>query len=324
MPLNGLTGAGYTQDAEGRRIDGRRVLETYSPVREGYFNNATSGLFDQSFADREGFGDLWRTGYSAAVNEGFDSPGNRDATFSPELLDKLSQYQVARLGFGNDMRQMAVLDQAGNVVSGSTPKAYNAWGQDTLRNIALMGAGAGLNSAFGGVGEAVGGGEAFDLGGAFSAGEAGAGGLSGLSGPGLSNGLGVGMGDLGGLLGGPSLDLSGAFSSGGVEGGLSGQSGPGLSNGLGSGAGVGGGGGLLGELGSRASGAIDWLRNNPSLARGIFSLGGGLLGGLGGGAGSAPQETYGPPKQWKSPLQAGLLTPAEQSNFGPVSFKGRW
>lgn len=305
--LQGLTGAGYTADSGGQRIDGRRVLETYNPVfaaqgayttgvGEGamdyaaqgpQFNAAVGGAFDEDFANRQGFGDLWRSGYTPGGGFGED---RADAAYSPELLAQLSKYQVAKLGYGDDMRQFAVIDPStGQVVNATQPRAYrDAFRGEFLPAAAALIGGAAMNGAFAGLGEAglaegAGLADGWSSGVTFGAGDAGAAGLSGMSGPGLSNGLGLG---------------------GGLGGGAAG--------------------GLLGDIGSRASGAIDWLRNNPSLARGIFSLGGGLLGGVGGGGGSAPQETYGPPKQWKSPLQAGLLTPPEQSNFGPVSFKGRW
>lgn len=170
--LYGLSGAGIV----GNRIDGRNVLQTYSPVNAGTaartegigegaqdyaaqgpsFNGAVEGVFDQAFADRQGFGDLWRSGYVPGGGSGED---RTDATYSPELLDRLSQYQVARLGFGDDMRQFAVIDpRTGQVVHSTQPRAYNNAFQESLAAMAALAGGAALGSWMSGGTAAAGGG----------------------------------------------------------------------------------------------------------------------------------------------------------------------
>jgi hypothetical protein len=67
------------------------------------------------------------------------------------------------------------------------------------------------------------------------------------------------------------------------------------------------GGGLLGD-------ATTWMKNNPVLGRLIMSGATGLLSGAGGSSGSsgAAQAPSGPPVQWNSNLQQGLLSPVQQ------------
>jgi hypothetical protein len=338
--LNGLTGAGYTTDAEGRRIDGRRVLDTYNPVNNGQFLSQFDGLFNEDFANQQGFGDLWRTGYSGAINNGFDAPENRDATFSPELLNRLSQYQVARLGFGDDMRQYAVLGQDGNVVSASEPRARNNFLRDTLIGMAALTGGAALNGAFGGAaaageGAAAGAAEGAAGGGwssgvTFGAGDAGAAGLSGMSGPGLSNGLGFGGLEAaggGGILG--SADRAALFGDAGYGPGMSGAQtsaydaligatgSPGIANAASNVVGS--------DLGRATTGITSWLRDNPTLGRLLFSAGSGLLSSVGGGSGGGSPQPLGPARQWSSPLQQGIIQDPLKTNIAsPLSFKGRW
>jgi hypothetical protein len=353
--LNGLTGAGYTTDAEGRRIDGRRVLDTYSPVNNGQFLSQFDGLFNEDFANQQGFGDLWRTGYSGAINNGFDAPENRDATFSPELLNRLSQYQVARLGFGDDMRQYAVLGQDGNVVSASEPRARNNFLRDTLIGMAALTGGAALNGAFGGAaaaGEGAAAAGAAEGAGAAAAGSAGDIALSGLlpvetvastaSLPSLAQ-VGGGAGLLGAATN-PALIESavgtagyGASSAGagnalGIGAGGLGMTGaqtsaydaligatgsPGLAN---------AGSNLVGsDLGRATTGITSWLRDNPTLGRLLFSAGSGLLSGVGGSSGGGSQQPLGPARQWSSPLQQGIIQDPLKTNIAsPLSFKGRW
>jgi hypothetical protein len=179
--LYGLTGAGYTTDSGGRRIDGRRVLDTYSPVyaatpertegvgegaisyaaQDAQFNQGASGLFNQAFADAQGFGDLWRSGFKAGSSNGFDDPYATSDSYSSELLNKLGGYEVARLGFGDDLRQHAIIDKStGKVVSASTPKAYSGFKDfakmaiPMVLSIAVPGLGAAVGNALGATGAA--------------------------------------------------------------------------------------------------------------------------------------------------------------------------
>jgi hypothetical protein len=72
---------------------------------------------------------------------------------------------------------------------------------------------------------------------------------------------------------------------------------------------AGGSSGLLGTVKDAAA----WMKANPVLGRLIMSGATGLLSGAGGGGGSsAPQTPSGPPVQWNSNLQQGLLSPVQQ------------
>ncbi len=74
-----------------------------------------------------------------------------------------------------------------------------------------------------------------------------------------------------------------------------------------------GSGGLLGSLPSgvrdAASGAASWLKDNPTLGRLLL---GGATSLLSGGSSGESEAPAGPPVQWNSPLQQGLLTPVQQ------------
>jgi len=71
------------------------------------------------------------------------------------------------------------------------------------------------------------------------------------------------------------------------------------------------GGGLLGS-------AASWMKANPTLGRLLLSGASGLLSGSGGGSSGAPQTPAGPPVQWNSNLQQGLLSPVQQYAPPPV------
>ena len=76
------------------------------------------------------------------------------------------------------------------------------------------------------------------------------------------------------------------------------------------------GGGLLGQLGSTVSDAAKWMKDNPTLGRLIMAGGTSLLSSVGGSgsSGSSGQATYsGPAKKWSSPIQQGLLAPAQRA-----------
>lgn len=365
----GLTGSGILNGS----IDGRNVLQMYSPVSaaqaaytsgigEGAqehaaqgpgFNTAIEGVFDQSFADRQGFGDLWRTGYTPGGGSGEE---RTDSVYSPELLDRLSQYQVARLGFGDDMRQFAIMGQDGNVVGATQPRAYNDAFRQSLIAMAALAGGAALNGAFAGAGEgAIGAGveggalgatggsplaaaNASSLTGTAGLGEAAGAAAGGFGGGGILNpaliesavgtaGYGASSAGAGGGAG--MLAGAGALNPALIESAV-GTSGYGASSaGAGGGAGTLAGGGLLGSLGNlgeMGSGAMQWLRDNPTIGRLLFSAGSGLLSAAGNSGGSGgSQAPAGPPRQWSSPIQQGLMTPPELTNVAtPVSFGGRW
>jgi hypothetical protein len=71
------------------------------------------------------------------------------------------------------------------------------------------------------------------------------------------------------------------------------------------------GGGLLGS-------AASWMKDNPTLGRLLLSGASGLLSGSGGGSSGAPHTPAGPPVQWNSNLQQGLLSPVQQYAPPPV------
>lgn len=259
--LYGLSGSGYTTDAGGRRIDGRRVLDV---------QDAQSG-FNEQLADQLGFGDLWRQGYTPRIRGSlFDDPDVQAEAFSPELAEKLSQYELARLGYGNDLRQHAVVDRtSGNVVGAFAPKKYSGFG-DFVKMAApiMLGAMPGLGAA---------------LGGALGA--------SGTAATAVGNGL---------ISGGLSAANGGDFLRGALTGGLTSLAMPTLTN-AGNSVGSAVGGGAFGDALSRATtgglrSGLGGLLNNGSVnpqSMLISALRGGLNGPLGGTSNSlAPGASY--------------------------------
>lgn len=311
--FNGLSGA-MTQDEGGDRIGGYRVLERFDP---GIFQRAPG--YGEALANAMGFGDLWRTGYTPGDGL-FDGT---QASFSPELQQRLSQYDMARVGFGDDMRQEAFIDRnTGQMVYANEPDKKSGWMRDLAEGAAFVGgtalAGGLLGGSLGGAAPAASTG--FNSGVTFGAGEAGSAGLSGLSGTGGVSGLSAGGGALsaGALLPavapGAALATSGTLPVASIAGTSSLPA-------------MAGGGGLLsGALGRYAPGVASLISQNPGLARTLFSLGSGLLASAGGsGGGSSGGQPPGPPRQWNSQLQTGLLTNPEQTNIAtPISFEGRW
>jgi hypothetical protein len=68
-----------------------------------------------------------------------------------------------------------------------------------------------------------------------------------------------------------------------------------------------------------------FITDNPLLAKGLFSAATGLLSASGGGGSGGGEPKFGPAKQWKSPLQQGLIGNPQLTDIAkPVSFKGRW
>jgi hypothetical protein len=263
-----------------------------------------------------GFQDLWNSGYTPAsgdaTNTLFDSD-YRAASYSPELTAKLGEYNFYRTGQRpgetDRGRHLVATDQSGNPIYDST-YSYSKWTDAPIE-------------------------AARTLGSAYLGASAINGGLLGAGGAAAGEGA-------AGLAGG--LELSGqmpvyqAMSSSqlpaiaGAAGGaaattipMGGYAGAGLEAG-GSAAGVSSGGGLLnGALGKYAPGVASFIKDNPLLSKALFSAATGLLSASGGGGGGGKEPTFGPAKQWKSPLQQGLIGNPQLTDIAkPVSFKGRW
>jgi hypothetical protein len=84
---------------------------------------------------------------------------------------------------------------------------------------------------------------------------------------------------------------------------------------------------LLDSLKSFGGSAKDWIKQNPNLARGLFTAAGGLAGGLAGGVGGptggatpAPQ-TFGPPQAWTSGLTMGGGGPGPRQRAPVIDYE---
>jgi hypothetical protein len=80
---------------------------------------------------------------------------------------------------------------------------------------------------------------------------------------------------------------------------------------------------LLDSLKSFGGSAKDWIKQNPNLARGLFTAAGGLAGGVGGptgGATPAPQ-TFGPPQAWTSGLTMGGGGPGPRQRAPVIDYE---
>ncbi len=75
---------------------------------------------------------------------------------------------------------------------------------------------------------------------------------------------------------------------------------------------------VLGTVKDTIGSAAQWMKDNPTLGRLLLSGVSGLLSGSGGGSASTPQTPSGPPVQWNSNLQQGLLSPVQQYAPPPV------
>lgn len=71
-------------------------------------------------------------------------------------------------------------------------------------------------------------------------------------------------------------------------------------------------GGLLGNATGLLGDAATWMKDNPILAKLLMGGATSLLSATGSNSNTAPAKNYGPPVQWKSNLQQGLLTPTPQ------------
>jgi hypothetical protein len=84
---------------------------------------------------------------------------------------------------------------------------------------------------------------------------------------------------------------------------------------------------LLDSLKSFGGSAKDWIKQNPNLARGLFTAAGGLAGGLAGG-GSGPTggatpapQTFGPPQAWTSGLTMGGGGPGPRQRAPVIDYE---
>jgi hypothetical protein len=237
----GLSGAGFTTDSGGSLIDGRRVLDSYSDKALKGGGHYSAFLQSGESANRQLAENTLRAmGREDLLTDGWWTEGVNDAdnalrgttwqTMSPEAEAALKGIQVARLGFGKDLRQFASIDpKTGKTLAGSDPYAYTSWKDAPLEAISVLGGAAlmgmpGLGTALGGTlgatGKAAGilgngliqGGMSAVQGGNFLTGAL-AGGLSAPVGGAVSSALGGGaLGQLGGKL--AASTLSGALKGG--------------------------------------------------------------------------------------------------------------
>jgi hypothetical protein len=80
---------------------------------------------------------------------------------------------------------------------------------------------------------------------------------------------------------------------------------------------------LLDTLKSFGGSAMDWIKQNPNLAGGLFTAAGGLAGGVSGqtgGATPAPQ-TFGPPQAWTSGLTMGGAVPGPRQRAPVIDYE---
>jgi hypothetical protein len=254
-----------------------------------------------------GFQDLWNSGYSTQTTfQGEGSLGDVQNTYSPELLSKLGEYNFYRTGQRpgetDRGRHLVATDQSGNPVYNST-YGYSKWSDAPIEAARTLGSAyLGASALNGGL---------LGMGGATGA-ASGAGAAAGGAGGGAAGGAaeGFALGDI------FTAGSAGAEGISGMGGGLSG----------GGAMTAGGSGGLLGgTLGKFAPGVAKFITDNPLLAKGLFSAATGLLSASGGSGGGGGEPKFGPAKQWKSPLQQGLIGNPQLTDIAkPVSFKGRW
>ena len=270
------------------------------------------------------------------MNEGgdttFQAKGN---AYTPDFLKALEQYKFTQA----DPYRTSVIDQGGQNLgtfkSGDEESAFDkfAW-QAVPLAIAAMGAGAfggwapGAEGAAGGAGTISGGG-GLTAGGSAGYGSiggtlGGSGGTTlGLAGGGMSGGAGINSALLQSL-GAGAAGTAATLPSSGLNAMRLGEIASYATNGsMPSSAATAEGGGLLGSPQSTAGqiGAAvrdnpvsAWMKANPTLGKLLMSGGTSLLSAAGGGSsGSGQAESYGPAKQWGSPLQQGLLGQVQQT-----------
>jgi hypothetical protein len=250
-----------------------------------------------------GFQDLWNSGYTAASGDATNTLFDSDyqaAQYSPELLSKLGEYNFYRTGQRpgdtDRGRHLVATDQSGNPVYDSAFQ-YSKWTDAPIEAARTLGSAyLGASAINGGL-----------LGGAAAGEGAAAAGTAGASGASAAEGFSLG-----------DIFTAGEAGAGGISGMGGGLSGGGAMT-------AGGSGGLLGGIGKFAPGVAQFIQDNPLLAKGLFSAATGLLSASGGGGSGGGEPKFGPAKQWKSPLQQGLIGNPQLTDIAkPVSFKGRW
>jgi hypothetical protein len=291
------------------------ILDTYKSVyqAEGMpgLDSALSKLLDPSlFTQWQDYQRLKDPAQSTPIESMADAP-----QMSPELQAALQKidttYQPVRLGGvegGNDRRFSFVDKATGETAVTGDPSQHTSWYDAPIEGLrtlgsAYLGASA-LNGGLLGMGGATGG---------TAGGAAAAGGLE-LSGqmPVYQAMSSSQLPAIAGAAGGAAATTipMGGYAGAGLEGGTMA---------------AGGSGGLLGGLGKFAPGVASFIKDNPLLAKGLFSAATGLLSASGGGGSGGGEPKFGPAKQWKSPLQQGLIGNPQLTDIAkPVSFKGRW
>jgi hypothetical protein len=254
-----------------------------------------------------GFQDLWNSGYSTNTSyQGEGSLGDVQHIYSPELTAKLGEYNFYRTGQRpgetDRGRHLVATDQSGAPVYNST-YGYSKWSDAPLDAAKVLGSAyLGASALNGGL-----------LGMGGSGGAAAAGGALEMSGqlPVYQAMSSSQLPAIAGAGGAAATIPMGGYAGAGLEGGTMT---------------AGGSGGLLGgTLGKFAPGVAQFIQDNPLLAKGLFSAATGLLSASGGGSGGGGEPKFGPAKQWKSPLQQGLIGNPQLTDIAkPVSFKGRW
>ena len=207
---------------------------------------------------------------------------------TPEFLKALEAYQFSRDKLDGTISQNG--QAVGSFTAGDKDSGLDKFLERAIPvGLGLLAGGTALG-AFGG-------------GGAAAAGAAGAADIGAL-------GLAEGVYGAGGALG--------AGAAPGTVGGLAGSTagfgglGSVLPAGAGYGAASGGLSGLLGSAKDAIGGASGWMKANPMMGRLLMGGATSLLSGAGGGESGAPQASNGPPVQWNSGIQQGLLAPVQQ------------
>jgi hypothetical protein len=290
------------------------ILDTYKSVyqAEGMpgLDSALSKLLDPSlFTQWQDYQRLKDPAQSTPIESMADAP-----QMSPELTAALQKidttYQPIRLGGvegGNDRRFSFVDRATGETAVTGDPSQHTSWYDAPIEGLRTLGSAyLGASAINGGL---------LGAGGA-AAGEGAAAAAGGLE---LSGQMPVYQAMSSSQL--PAIAGAGAATT--IP--MGGYAGAGLEAG-GTAAGVSSGGGLLnGALGKYAPGVASFIKDNPLLSKALFSAATGLLSASGGGGGGGKEPTFGPAKQWKSPLQQGLIGNPQLTDIAkPVSFKGRW
>lgn len=299
------------------RIGGARVLDRGGmDTQDWAYDQINHANPMEEFVRAIGQGDLWDRGYTpgSGADAGLFDSSYQGPQYSPELQALLDRYEFSRTGArpgeNDSTRHRVAIDRSTGQAAWGNTYGYDRWWEAPLEAAAVLGS-AYLGGQLGG--------SLLGAGGAAEAGVLGAG--SAAEAEAMSAALaaeGGGVLSAGALA--PAVAPGAPIAASGTlpVASISGTSSlPAM---------AGSGGGLLGTLGRIAPGAAQWISENPTLARGLFSLGSGLLtsAGSSGGSGGGSQ-TYGPPKQWTSPLQTGLMSTPERTDItSPLAFKGRW